>query len=57
MNDNRLSEKGLCPSYKRRGQAEKSLVLVELSKCVPANHSEEMKNMEGKKVNDTLFKV
>ncbi len=27
----------------------KSLVLVRLSKCVPANHSEEMKNMEGKK--------
>jgi len=27
----------------------KSLVLVWLSKCVPANHSEEMKNVEGRK--------
>lgn len=27
----------------------KSLVLVGLSKCVPANHSEEMKNVEKKK--------
>lgn len=33
----------------------KSLVLVRLSKCVPANHSEEMKNVEekGKKKKST----
>lgn len=34
---------------KGTGKEVKSLVLVWLSKCVPANHSEEMKNVEGKK--------
>lgn len=33
----------------------KSLVLVRLSKCVPSNHSEEMKNVEEKKKSTTHF--
>lgn len=39
------------PITRAKGTARevKFLVLVRLSKCVPANHSEEMKNVEGKK--------